>query len=111
MSSNASWWGREGRYLEVELGAGGHYLILGFAGPRDLVEPHTAFRPSLAFESDADGWHSAVTLPWDVLPSSLCAINVFIIVGDVHLAFRAVPGETPDFHQPAGFPRLQLTRD
>lgn len=96
------------RYLEVELGAGGHFLVLSFSAPRVRSDPHETLRPALDFSSDARGWRSRIRLEWGLVPPGLEALNAFVIAGGAHLAWAALPGSAPDFHQPARFPRAAL---
>ena len=95
--------GAGGRYLEVELGAGGHFLVLSFSAPRVRHDSHETLRPALDFTSDAAGWRSRIVLERALLPAGLCALNAFVIAGGAHLAFAPLPGAAPDFHQPARF--------
>lgn len=101
--------GADGTYTEVEIGAGGHYLVLAFdqirhrsndfAG-RDFEHRHGGATPGT--------WQTQMTIPWDVLPASISRMNAFVIAGGAHLALSPVPGTEPDFHQPAAFPEAQL---
>jgi hypothetical protein len=100
--------GEGGRYLEVELGAGGHFLVLSFSAPRVRSDSHEALRPSLDFASDARGWRARIRLDWTLVPRGLSALDAFAIAGGHHLAFAPLPGPAPDFHQPARFPRVAL---
>jgi hypothetical protein len=97
-----------GRYLEVELGAGGHFLVLSFSAPRVRSDSHEALLPALDFTSDAMDWRSRLVLDWALLPPGLEALNAYVIAGDAHLAYAPLPGGAPDFHQPARFPRALL---
>lgn len=98
----------EEKYLEVELGAGGHWLVLGFTAPRVRSEEHISLQPKLDFKSDdgADRWRSTIVIPWTVVPTGLTAANAFVIVGDNYLCASALPGEKADFHQPQRFPKI-----
>ena len=100
--------GEGGRYLEVELGAGGHFLVLSFDAPRVLADAHEDLDPVLRFEEGTSRWRSTLTLPEDFLPTGVCAVNAFVIAGGHHLAWHPVPGARPDFHQPGCFPRVSL---
>ena len=100
--------GAGGRYLEVELGAGGHFLVLTFAAPRELADAHEDLAPELCFQRDSEGWRSRVRIPWSVLPGELHALNAFAIAGGAHLAYQPLPGGSPDFHQPSRFPAARL---
>jgi len=100
--------GADGRYVEVELGAGGHFLVLEFSAPRRLADDHAALAPALEFASLATGWRSTLVLPWWLVPQELCALGAFAIAGGAFLAHHPLPGEVPDFHQPAAYPRARL---
>ncbi len=100
--------GASGRYLEVELGAGGHFLVLEFDAPRRRVNDHAELAPSMAFREDAERWHATLWLPLGLVPAGLCALNAFAIAGGAFFAHHPVPGRAPDFHQPQAFPRAVL---
>jgi hypothetical protein len=100
--------GAGGRYLEVELGAGGHFLVLSFTAPRELADAHEALVLPIDFASDSRGWRSRARLGWELVPPRLAALNAFVIASGSHLACTPVPGPEPDFHQPARFPRGAL---
>jgi hypothetical protein len=100
--------GGDGRYVEVELGAGGHFLVLGFSAPRRLEDDHGGFTPALDFVRTASGWRSTLVLPWPLVPPALCAVGAFAIAGGAFLAAHPLPGSAPDFHQPDAYPRVRL---
>ena len=100
--------GAAGRYLEVELGAGGHFLVLSFAGPRDLADAHESLELAVELAGDSHGWRAGALLGWDLVPARIEALNAFVIASGAHLAFARLPGAQPDFHQPALFPRAVL---
>jgi hypothetical protein len=100
--------GAGGRYLEVELGAGGHFLVLSFAAPRVCSDSHESLRPALEFTRGVTGWHARLVLDWALIPADLEALDAFVIAGGAHLAWAPLPGGAPDFHQPARFPRAAL---
>src|SRR5262245_57928930 len=100
--------GAGGRYLEVELGAAGHFLVLEFDAPRRRANEHADLRPPVAFREDAGRWHATLRLPLSLVPADLCALNAVAIAGGNHSAHQPVPGPTPDFHQPQAFPRAAL---
>jgi hypothetical protein len=102
--------GAGGDYLEVELGAAGHYLVLRFDAPRRLLDDCRSFRPALEFDAGASAWRSRLCVPWELVPDELCAVNAFVAVGDHFLAYHPVPGDVPDFHQPDRYPRAALER-
>jgi hypothetical protein len=96
--------GADGRYLEVELGAGGHFLVLSFSAPRVRSDSHEALALPVELTSDARGWRSRVVIERALVPKDLRALNAFVIAGGAHLAYAPLPGAAPDFHQPARFP-------
>jgi hypothetical protein len=100
--------GAGGRYLEVELGAGGHFLLLSFSAPRQRCDEHESLRPILAHRRDPGGWRAALTLPWSLVPEGVCALNAFAAVRGELLAHHPLPGPEPDFHQPARYPSARL---
>jgi Ser/Thr protein kinase RdoA (MazF antagonist) len=102
------------KYLEVELGAGGHFLVLDFCkrAPRVRDHAYERFRPALEWlpsAPEAPGrWRSSILIPWEMVPKRVQALNTFIIVRDQFLAHHPTPGSAPDFHQPGAFPRVSL---
>ena len=95
-------------YTEVELSPHGHHLVLRFAGVRQRVartEP-LAVRCRIV----GDRWQGRIELPRDALPPQPWRANAFAMHGQGelrrHLAAAALPGATPDFHQPCVFPRV-----
>ncbi len=99
----------DGQYLEVELGVGGHHLVLGFDAPRRLVADFA----DLSFETrhvvlPDDRCVNEILIPRDLFPTSLKALNAFMIAGGQFLAHHPVPGGQPDFHQPHTFPFARL---
>jgi len=97
--------GADGRYLEVELGAAGHFLVLEFDAPRRRANEHAELAPPISFREDAERWHATLRLPLALVPPGLCALNAFAIAGGGFFAHHPVPGAAPDFHQPQRFPR------
>jgi hypothetical protein len=98
----------ESTYLEVELGAGGHFLVLDFSAPRVRRREYADFAPRLAFSPSGERWTSGIVIPWDMVPPGLTALNAFVIVRDHLLAYHPTPGAAPDFHQPSTFPAFSL---
>lgn len=112
------------KYLEVELGAGGHFLVLDFTAPRVRDQEYESFAPVIDFESDSISppcvgemaesqrgssqgrWRSSVTIPWNMIPKGLHAANAFVIARDHFLCASPLPGPQADFHQPARFPEI-----
>lgn len=100
--------GAAGRYLEVELGAGGHFLVLSFEAPRVRLDDHADLEPRLRFEPGEDAWRSTIELPEGLIPPGPHRLNAFVIASGRFLAWHPLPGPEPDFHQPARFPRVDL---
>ncbi len=100
-------------YLEVELGAGGHFLVLDFTAPRVRREGYEAFVPEMLFEAHhaaGTAWWMSLLLPWSMLPKPLIGVNAYVSSGTQYLCYHPLPGPQPDFHQPARFPQVRLPR-
>ncbi len=96
-------------YLEIELGAGGHFLVLGFDSIRHRSNAFEYFAPVLRFERTGEKlWKSSLTIPWKMIPENLRALNAFVIMSGQFLAFSPVPGKEPDYHQPDMYPSMSL---
>jgi hypothetical protein len=100
--------GRDGRYLELELGAGGHFLALRFDAPRRCCDALESLRPKLEHRADPLRWSARMCAPWEIVPSEICALNAFVAAGDRLLAHHPLPGARADFHQPQHFPAAAL---
>ena len=100
--------GAQGRYLEVEIGAGGHFLLLSFREPRRRSDDHVGVVPRMTHAAESDGWRASLTVPWQLVPDDLRALNAFAIARGRHLAYHPLPGEVPDFHQPDRYPAATL---
>jgi hypothetical protein len=93
------------RYLEIELGAGGHWLVLAFDGLRRRSNEHADLRPELAHRRAASGWESTLALAPELFAGQeLVGLNAYAIAEGQHLAWSALDGPRPDFHQPSRFP-------
>jgi hypothetical protein len=102
--------GAEG-YLEVELGAGGHFLVLDFAAPRVRRNAYEAFVPRIHFEPCQEGkpaWRSSILIPWPMVPVPVQGVNAYVISRHHYLCYHPLPGPRPDFHQPERFPHVHL---
>ena len=95
-------------YLEIELGAGGHFLALDFSAPRVRRNEYADFVPRLTFKASGERWTSTIIVPWPMVPQGLKALNAFVIVRDRFLAYHPTPGAAADFHQPSTFPSVSL---
>jgi hypothetical protein len=101
--------GADGTYTEVELGPGGHYLVLSFDDVRHRSNAYEGREFDHRNASTTPGtWQSVIQLPWDVLPKHIAGMNGFVSAGGHHLAWSPVPGATPDFHQPSAYPAVTL---
>ena len=99
--------GADGRYLELEFGPHGHYLALLLDRPRHIISRDH----QLHYQSQCHGdrWSAEARAPTALLPELIDRVNLFAIHGTGpdrrYLAWSAVPGSQPDFHQPESFPR------
>ncbi|MBR58752.1 MAG: hypothetical protein CMH54_12120 [Myxococcales bacterium] len=101
--------GDEERYLELEMGPHGHYLMLVLDGVRQVVgqpvvQDYTA--------QIVDGrWTGQARFAVGYLPSEPWTLNAYSIhgVGEqrVHQAMIPVPGDQPDFHRLDVFARAE----
>ena len=95
------------RYLEIELGPGGHYWVLQLEGYRKRI------RAGLPIEHHArilgDRWSGVARIDARLLPRGLCAANAYALHGPSalrqHLVAHRLPGDAPDFHLIGDFPR------
>ena len=98
-------------YTEVELSPWGHHLVLRLHGIRRVV----AAGLPLTFRTRRRGgrWLGFAHLDRELLPPPPWRANAFAIHGDGdarrYLAATPLPGERPDFHQPARFPALAIS--
>jgi hypothetical protein len=98
-------------YLEVELGAGGHFLVLAFARPRVCVQAYEALTPHMAFEPSmarATAWRASILVLWAMVPVGVKSVNAYVISREHYLCYHPLPGPRPDFHQPDRFPTARL---
>lgn len=103
--------GRGGDYLELELGAGGHFLALRFDAPRRCCDALEDLRPAIGHREHAQGWTARLVAPWEIVPRQVVALNVFAAAGGALLAHAPLPGPRPDFHQPQRFPAACIEGD
>ena len=97
------------QYLELELGAGGHWLLLSFDSIRHRRDSFETFKPIVKFKKTSEkSWTSEIIIPWKMIPENLRALNVFAIMAGQFMAMSPVPGDEPDFHQPDLFPQATL---
>ena len=99
------------QYLEVELGAGGHFLVLAFSAPRVCSQAYETLTPRLTFEphtARGTAWRSSLLLPWDMVPVGVKGVNAYVISRAHYLCYHPLPGPQPDFHQPDRFPAARI---
>jgi hypothetical protein len=93
--------GDDQRYIEIEMGPHGHYLVLRLEGRRQ-VEAR-----ALLMEYQArivrGRWSASAHLPQSVLPANVRRGNAYAMHGvgveRRYLAAFPVPGSAPDFHR------------
>ncbi|MDH4016677.1 MAG: hypothetical protein OEV20_04995 [Actinomycetota bacterium] len=93
--------GDDDRYLEIELGPWGHYLVLELAGPRNVVAQGRAI--DYETQRGAAGWAGRAVVPAAWIPEPIGLGNAYAIHGSEssrrYLALHPVPGDAPDFHR------------
>jgi hypothetical protein len=106
------------RYLEIELGPHGHYLLLELHGTRHVVRQ--GLRIDHRAEIAGHRWHGHATIPLSYVPAGIARANAYLIHGTGehrrHLAAFPVGGAAPDFHSlesfgPVAWPPGSTSRD
>jgi hypothetical protein len=97
---------RDGRYFELELGAGGHYLALAFDAPRHRASDFASRSLAVEWHSDAERWCSRCRVPRAWLPEPIARANAFAIADREFAVHTPVGGAQPDFHRPHAFPEV-----
>ena len=101
--------GAGGSYLELELGAGGHFLALSFRARRIRSDEHRRLLPNVTHHHASDGTlRTVLRFPCALLPAGIRGLGAFAIAGGLFLAHRPVPGAAPDFHQPDRFAPVRV---
>ncbi|MBO8093376.1 MAG: hypothetical protein J7D60_08715 [Prosthecochloris sp.] len=101
--------GRNGRYLEIEIGPHGHYLVMEMHALRQASRRITPLQCTTRITDSR--WQGTLTLiaSPDLLPFT--HVNGYAIHGTGsnrrYLAAFPVPGKRPDFHQPERFMPLE----
>lgn len=112
------------RYVELEFGAGGHWIALAFAGRRELARELRDIGPLVISDVQPGAWRgqAEVSLPaleQHVGPWPWRGLVAAVVPGPtvgsgtrerLHLCWPSVPGLRPDFHQPSSWARLNLDR-
>jgi hypothetical protein len=98
-------------YLEVEVGAYGHHLVLDLADVRSPRRTHLPLDLAVR-RFGADAFAAEATLPAAWLPAKPWRANAYRIHGPPdgrrYLAHAPLPGPAPDFHQPHRFPTVTV---
>lgn len=93
------------RYLEIELGPRGHYLVLQLAG----VRQPTAMGLPIQFRATIHGdrWQGVAEVPSELVPAGVHRFNAYRIHGQgdgrTYLAHAPTKGDAPDFHRLEAF--------
>jgi hypothetical protein len=101
--------GDDEEYLEIELGPHGHYLVLGFKGPRNVKRAHLP----IEFTTKIHGqrWSGQAFVPLDLLPPNTQKCNAYAIsgcgTGRRYYAHYPLGGLSPDFHRLSDFGPLK----
>ncbi len=99
-------------YLEVEMSPHGHHLALRLEGVRKPVAEGLPLDYTARIEHEGRRWSGVARVPLDWLPPPPHRVNAFALHGQGsarrYLAWRSLPGDEPDFHQPRRFPALNL---
>jgi hypothetical protein len=96
------------QYLELELGAGGHWLLLSFNEIRHRSNEHEQLALKINWKREGEFWTSETVIPLELIPKSLRALNAFVIARGFFLAHSPVSGPEPDFHQPDKYPEAEM---
>lgn len=116
--------GDEGRYLEIEFGPYGHFLVLELSGPREISRKDLTLNElNIERVSDLSSarmmWSVEANVPLDLLPEAIdvegvphWGLNAFWCFDKENErkywnAFP-LPGDQPNFHQPDHFPLCSL---
>lgn len=93
--------GRASRYVEIEFGPHGHYLVLQLDGVRHITRAHIPMTYHTVRQGER--WRGHARLPLADLPAGIDRANAYAMhgIGDQrqYLAAFPVPGEKPDFHR------------
>ncbi|HVJ20560.1 MAG TPA: hypothetical protein VM686_34340 [Polyangiaceae bacterium] len=103
------------RYLEVELGPHGHYLLLALEGTRNIVRQGMPARFQAEIDHERRRWRGSITVPRELVPQPITRVNAFALHGQEperrYLCHWPLPGARPDFHQIARFPPFSAPTD
>ncbi len=71
--------GQDQRYLEMEFGPHGHYLLLSLHGERNLIEQGMRCDYSAVISDDRKTWRGTARIPVELLPPSPTHHNAYAI--------------------------------
>ena len=98
------------RYLEVEMGPLGHYLVLQLCGTRRVERQALLMEYHATIEGDR--WRGTARLPKSFLPDNPTHGNAYAVHGRdserQYLAAFPCPGNLPAFHRLQGFGPVHL---
>ncbi len=101
----------DGTYFEFELGPAGHWLALYLRGIRQAER--CPLPEHVETQRTKGRWLGSARFPMAAFPSPFLAGNACTIHGAGggrrYASCAPLPGDKPDFHQPARFPRLGCT--
>jgi hypothetical protein len=96
----------DGRYLELEIGPGGHWLGLAFTAPRRRSAELHELDPEQRHDARSGRWRGRAALPKALVekhagPSPWKGLVAAVLgPGRHHLCWPKLSGEAPDFHRP-----------
>src|SRR5262245_16619513 len=104
------------RYVELELGPGGHWLALAFDGVRRRSAELRTLAPSVRSDVDGSCWRGHAE--WDASaleahggPAPWSGLVTAVLGSGASRSFLTqprLPGQKPDFHQPGAWMPLEL---
>lgn len=112
-------------YVEMEVGAGGHWLGLAFAGVRQRARELRDLAPLVVSEAAGGRWRGRAEIPLVTIVSLVgeepwCGLVAACLGGPGEtgpagkaracLTWPALPGAEPDFHQPQAWAPLSPRR-
>lgn len=110
-----------GAYLEFNLAANGAWWAAKFTAPRVRAGSQPGFESIVSSfweKNSSEGWCTAMCIPLAFLKKEIgfgnkTTANATAILHSPQQTFHSahqLPGDVPDFHQPAAFPRFSPVR-
>lgn len=108
--------GRDEKYLELEFGPGGHYLVYYLEGVRNVTKTDLLLEGyEVSRDEDLKTWKRSVVIPCEYFPPSVYAFNAYAIRGvepdRVYKALFPVRKNEyprPDFHRLSAFQTIDV---